>query len=68
MGYSTTYMDKEIAMLTLKRMSKNEVESASDIKYFTKYPRITEVISAEKSDHGHIILRLKKGFVDYKLI
>lgn len=68
MGYSTTAISPESAMIIIK-VKRVEVDSASESKYFSEYPRMIQITSAEKSDHGHIILRLKKGgFVDYKLV
>ena len=67
MGYSTVNIDKKSA-LHLVKTKKCTVDSASDVLLFTEWPRLNHIVSACKSDHGHIILNLKAGrFVDYKI-
>lgn len=67
MGYSTVAMDITSALHKVKQ-NRAEVDSASDIDLFQRYPSLREITSACKSDHGHIILNLSGGrFVDYKL-
>lgn len=67
MGYSTQVIDSKIALHLVKN-NKCSVDSASDASLFEKFPKLNDVLSACKSDHGHIIFSLRQGhFVDYKL-
>ncbi len=67
MGYSTIEIDKKVALELVKSVPV-DVDSASDVELFERFPSINEIVSACKSDHGHVIFNLRDlHFVDYKI-
>lgn len=72
MGHTSTYIDnKDAANIVRACLVKGKltVDSASDMYIFNNpfFFTVRDISSAEKTDHGHIVLRFKKGgFVDFK--